>query len=105
MAISNRAWGPINESDYDTPEEFCAASLIDLNPAEEPKAKAWCKLPVREPGKLGGRLNRNAVHAAASRIHTTDAPANDLGKAARALLRLYARLDEQPPDRLRELGR
>src|SRR3989304_1468551 len=61
MPISNRPWADFTEADY-TPEQFCRAALIDLNPSGEPKTKGLCKLPVREPD---GTLNRNGVHSAA----------------------------------------
>jgi len=95
--ISERAWGPISEADYATAAEFCAASLIDLNPLGRPKVKGHCKLPVREPKSMGGRLNRNAIHAAAQRLGSVDAPAAAIHKAAQMLLRLYDRLGEEPP--------
>lgn len=103
--ISSRAWGSIEESDYPTAEEFCAASLIDLNPKDRAKVKALCKLPVREPKSMGGRLNRNGVHAAAQRLTQTDAPVKALRKAAEQLVRLYGHLGQEPPESVRDLAR
>lgn len=103
MPISNKPWGSISEADY-TPEQFCRASLIDLNPSGEPKVKGLCKLPVKEPS---GALNRNGVHAAASVLAGgrggVDAPPAAKRAAARRLLAYYRELDEQPPPSLRRM--
>ena len=97
MPISNRPWGDVSEADY-TPEAFCRASLIDMNPSGEPKVKARCKLPVKEPG---GALNRNGVHAAAAVLAGArggvDAPPDARRAAARRLIGYYRELDESPP--------
>lgn len=53
-------------SRWDTPEAYCAASAIDLNPAGGPKTKDRCHLPYKEPGS--GTVNVNGVRAALSRI-------------------------------------
>jgi hypothetical protein len=102
MPVSNRPWGSISESDYPSPESFCRASLIDLNPAGQRKTKANCKLPVREPG---GALNRNGVHAAAQRLMATDAPPEEKRAAARKLIRLYAEIGDEPPESVRRMAR
>ena len=52
-------------SRYDTPEAYCSASAIDLNPAGATKIKDRCHLPFKEPG---GQINVNGVKAALSRI-------------------------------------
>jgi len=103
--ISERAWGPIAESDYADAGDFCRASLIDLNPKGQEKTKALCKLPVREPRSAGGAVNRNGVHAAAQRIGQVDAPAAAIRRAASMLVRLYRQLGDEPPESLRELAR
>lgn len=107
--ISERDWSEIGESDYEDADDYCAACLIDLNPKGEEKTKERCKLPVREPRSRGGKLNRNAVHAAAGVLaggrRSVDAPANEKRKAARELVKLYRELDEDPPDSLRKLAR
>jgi HK97 family phage prohead protease len=53
-------------SRWDTPEAYCAASAIDLNPAGSSKIKDNCHLPYKEPGS--GAINVNGVRAALSRI-------------------------------------
>jgi phage head maturation protease len=53
-------------SRWDTPEAYCAASAIDLNPAGGAKTKDKCHLPYKEPGS--GTINVNGVRAALSRI-------------------------------------
>ncbi len=52
-------------SRFDTPEAYCAAAAIDLNPAGKPKTKDNCHLPYKEPS---GTINVNGVRAALSRI-------------------------------------
>ena len=105
--ISERDWEEISEADYKDADEYCRACLIDLNPAGEEKTKARCKLPVREPRRLGGALNRNAVHAAAVVLaggrRGVKAPAGEKRKAARELVRLYDELREEPPEAVRKL--
>ncbi len=100
-AVSQRPWSEIHESDYADAADFCRASLIDLNPKGAPKVKARCKLPVLEPRSMGGRLNRNGVHAAAARIDQVDAPAAAIAKAAEALRAIYRQLGEEPPASVR----
>jgi len=103
--VSEKAWGSIKESDYETPEAFCSACLIDLNKPGSEKAKELCKLPVYEPS---GALNRNGVHAAAAALAGArggvQAPSEVKAKAARALIRLYGKLKEEPPESLRNLA-
>lgn len=104
MAVSNRPWSSITESDYKTPEAFCSACLIDLNTGRE-KSKSLCKLPVREPG---GALNRSAVHAAAAALAGArggvKAPADAKKRAARRLLSLYRQLKDEPPPGLKRMA-
>ncbi len=52
-------------SRFDTPEAYCSASAIDLNPAGAKKIKDRCHLPFKEPN---GTINVNGVRAALSRI-------------------------------------
>ncbi len=52
-------------SRFDTPEAYCAASAIDLNPSGNAKTKSNCHLPYKEPS---GAINVNGVRAALSRI-------------------------------------
>lgn len=97
---SNTPWSNFSQSDY-TPAQWRRACLIDTGQGD-PDSKDRYSLPVREPS---GALNRNGVHAAAGRIHGTDAPAEVKQRAARALVRLYrSELDEEPPPRLLTLA-
>ena len=106
--ISERDWESIGEADYEDAADYCSACLIDLNPAGEEKTKERCKLPVREPRSLGGKLNRNAVHAAAVVLaggrRGVKAPTSAKREAARALVRLYERLGEEPPEAIRKVS-
>lgn len=52
-------------SRFDTPESYCSAAAIDLNPAGGKKTKDRCHLPYKEPN---GIINVNGVRAALSRI-------------------------------------
>jgi hypothetical protein len=105
VAVSNRPWGQISESDYSSPENFCSACLIDLNPSGQRKTKGNCKLPYKEPG---GAVNRNGVHAAANALvgarGGVQAPPEAKRAAARALIRLYGQLGEDPPESIRRLA-
>ena len=107
--MSEKRWGAISEADYEDAKDYCSACLIDLNPKGEEKTKENCKLPVREPKKMGGKLNRGAVHAAARVLSGArggvDAPAEEKHKAARKLLRLYRNLDEDPPESLKKVAK
>lgn len=95
MPISNRPWGQFSESDYDN-AQWRRACLIHL---ADDDVKANHKLPVREPD---GTLNRNGVHAAAAALAGArggvDAPPEKKRAAARALIRLYRELEEEPPE-------
>ena len=110
MAISDKAWGDISASDYDDAADYCEACLINLNsgPKDEWK-KGDCKLPVYEPAKMGRRLNRNAVHAAAQVLAGArggvDAPREQTRRAARKLLSLYKEIGDEPPESLRDLAK
>jgi HK97 family phage prohead protease len=57
-------------SRWDTPEAYCSASAIDLNPSGEAKTKDRCHLPFKEPGS--GDINVNGVRAALARIGQGD---------------------------------
>lgn len=103
--ISDRPWAGISRASYGSAVEYCAACVIDENQPGQPKTKSRCKLPVYEPQRLGGLLNRNAVHAAANRLLRTrggvEAPAAVRRAAAIRLLQLYAEIGDPPP---RSLG-
>jgi hypothetical protein len=103
MAVSNRPWSLFSESDYSL-EQWYEACLIKP-PKSEYMAKVQAKLPVREPD---GTLNRNGVHAAASALAGArggvKASPEDKRKAARALIRLYRELDEEPPESIKRIA-
>lgn len=103
MSVSNKPWSQFDESDY-TPEQWYEACLIKP-PKSEYTAKAQAKLPVREPA---GTLNRNGVHAAAAALAGArggvKASAEEKRKAARALIRLYRELEEEPPETIRRMA-
>lgn len=103
MPISNKSWGNFSESDYSV-EQWHRACLIHEHEGE-PTAKTQCKLPVREPN---GTLNRNGVHAAAAALAGARGgvrtSVENKRRAARALLRLYRELDEEPPESIRRIA-
>ncbi|WP_422445981.1 hypothetical protein [Thermoanaerobacterium sp. DL9XJH110] len=103
LAVSNKPWGSIQESDYDV-QQWHRACLIHLHDGA-PTAKSQCKLPVWEPD---GTLNRNGVHAAAAALAGArggvDAPMEQKRKAARKLITLYRELEEEPPDSIKRLA-
>jgi len=107
--FSDKAWSQFSESDYETAQEFCDACLINLNEGPRDQwVKAKCKLPVREPKKAGFRYNRNGIHAAAAALAGArggvDAPPEAKRKAARALIRLYRQMDEEPPESIKRIA-
>ena len=70
--FSDKPWDG-SASRWGTPEAYCSACLIDVNPKGQKKVKDLCHLPVKEP-------------AAVKR------------KAARALVRLYKQMAEVAPE-------
>lgn len=110
VAISTRPWSEISESDYEDAVDFCRACLINLNEGPESEwTKANCKLPVYEPKRLGRKLNRNAVFAAAAALAGArggvNAPPAAKRAAAKTLLRLYKLLDAEPPEAIQNLAK
>jgi hypothetical protein len=99
--ISDRPWSGVTRASYTTAAEYCAACLIDQNPSVAPKTKSRCKLPVYEPRALGGRLNRNAVRAAADRLVRArggvEASLAERQAAARSLIELFQAIGDPPP--------
>lgn len=87
-----------------TPEQWRRSCLIDTGEGDA-DSKSRYKLPVREPS---GALNPDAVHAAASALAGgrggVNAPAAKKKSAARALIRLYGEIGDDPPDSLRQLA-
>jgi hypothetical protein len=100
MAVSEKAWGQFSASDYSDAGSYCDAALINENTGPRSGwSKAACKLPVKEPN---GDLNINGVHAAAARLAGAGggvqaSPASKRS-AARALVTLYRKLNQTPPD-------
>lgn len=99
--VSEKAWGDYSESDY-TLEQWHAACLIHQHEGA-PTSKNQCKLPVKTPS---GAVNRNGVHSAAAALAGArggvSASNEQKQAAARALVRLYRQLDEDPPASLME---
>lgn len=89
-AVSDKPWSNFSQADY-TPEQWKRACLIVTG---DGTSKDDCSLPVREPD---GTLNRNAVHAAASRLGQVDAPAEAIASAREKLRGLYGELGEDAP--------
>jgi hypothetical protein len=106
--VSDRPWSGITRASYATAAEFCAACLIDENEQGYTHSKARCKLPVYEPQSLGGRLNRNAVHAAANRLVRqrggVDVPLAVKQRTAQRLVELFGVIGDPPPQALRRLA-
>lgn len=87
-----------------SPEQWKASTLVDTGEGD-PASKDRYKLPVREPG---GAINRNAVHAAAAALAGgrggVQAPPAEKKSAARALVRLYAEMQEDAPPSLKRMA-
>jgi hypothetical protein len=110
VRVSERPWSDIDKpGDYEDAIDYCEACLINLNEGpREDWVKAKCKLPVYEPKRMGGALNRNAVIAAAAALAGArggvDAPPEAKRRAARKLLQLYRELEMEPPESLKQLA-
>ncbi len=106
--VSDRPWSGVTKASYASAAEYCAACVIDENPPGSPRTKSRCKLPVYEPRRLGGELNRHAVHAASNRLVRVrggvDADAAVKRSAALRLLQLYNEIGETPPPSLTALA-
>jgi hypothetical protein len=106
--ISDRPWSGITSASYATAAEYCAACLIDENELGYTHSKARCKLPVFEPQSLGGKLNRNAVHAAANRLVRErggmELPAAVKRRVAQRVVELYGVIGDPPPRSLQLLA-
>ena len=98
--LSEEPWSNWTKADYSV-EQWHAACLIHTHDGE-PTSKSECKLPVKTPD---GALNRNGVHAAAAALAGARGGLKGVSddqrkKAAGALRRYYAQLDEEPPESL-----
>lgn len=95
-AVSDKPWSDFSQADYSL-EQWKKACVV--HPDADSDVKSDYKLPIREPN---GTLNRNAVHAAAGRVHQLDDASKS--KAAKTLLTAYKTLQEDPPTALTELA-
>lgn len=96
-AISSTPWSNFSQADY-TDEQWARACLIDTGQGE---GKQRYSLPVKEPS---GTVNRNGVHAAAARLNQVQVSPEKRAAAAKALIRMYGEMDEEPPDSLRRMA-
>ena len=79
-----------------TDEQYYAATIIHLvTSGPDRLKKANNKLPILTPN---GVLSRAGVHAAVSRLGSTDAPPEKISQAKAALRTAYRELKEEPPD-------
>lgn len=100
MAVSDAAWSEFSPKDFSA-EQWQRACLVDTGEGA-PESKDRYKLPVREPS---GELNRNAVHAAAGRIHELQGISSEKKSgAARKLVGLYRQMGENAPEALLNLA-
>lgn len=104
MAISNAPWDGA-ASNYKDTDAYCAACLIDENPAGKDKVQDLCKLPVKDKN---GNVNRNAVHAAAAALAGgrggVKASPDSKRKAARAIRSYYGQMKEDVPDSIKNMA-
>jgi hypothetical protein len=97
-AVSDKPWSGFSQADY-SPVQWRRACLIHKAAGSDNKADH--SLPVREPS---GAVNRNGVHAAAARLGQVNAPADQKATAARALVRLYGAMNEDPPAAVKSMA-
>lgn len=88
-AIVNTPWDG-SPSRWADAAAYCAACLIDDNPAGEPKVIARCHLPIREPGS--GDVNANAVRNAMARVMQVQTSAANKTAARRRLEQLMSQI-------------
>lgn len=74
-------------------DSYCQASMIDDNPSGQPKTKALCHLPIREPGS--GDININAVRAALARVDQVQTSSANKASARRRLEAMLAQFNNQ----------
>lgn len=90
--VSDKPWSDFSQADY-SDDQWYRATI--LHRAGDSRTKSDNGLPIREPD---GTLNRNGVHAAASRFSSTEGPADAKAAAAAALRGAYDTLGEEPPE-------
>jgi HK97 family phage prohead protease len=88
-AFVDRPWDG-SPSRWPDAAAYCRSSLIDDNPAGEPKTIARCHLPIREPGS--GDINVNAVSAALGRLNQVQTSPAKRAQARATLERLRAQI-------------
>ena len=96
--VTDAAWD--GSASRFTDEQYARSCVLDRAKCGdgEMTTRQRYSLPVREPG---GELNRNAVHAAASRIGQVDACPEAVAAAKSALRRAYGELGEDAPDSIK----
>jgi len=105
MAFTDAKWDG-SASNYKDTDAYCAACLIDLNPAGKDKVQALCKLPVKTSD---GDYNTNAMSSAAGVLNggmggLKDVPASEKAAAARKLKSLYNQAKMDVPPALKGMG-
>lgn len=98
LTVSDKPWSGFKASSY-TDAEWKRACIFHAAGSDK-NPKSYCKLPVREPD---GTLNKNGVHAAASRIGQVQSSPEQV-KAAKTLVKLYGQLKEQVPENVKKLA-
>ncbi len=103
--FTSAAWDG-SAANYADTNAFCAACLIDTNPAGAKKTQDNCKLPVKTPA---GAVNTNALSAAAAALAGArgglkGVSAADKKQAAKALLAYYRGAKMEPPESLKQLA-
>jgi hypothetical protein len=95
--ISEEAWDG-SASNY-TDEQYYKATIVHLvDSGPDRLKKSNNKLPILTPS---GQLSRAGVHAAVSRLGSTDAPAEKIDRAKAALRTAYRELKEDVPDTIK----
>lgn len=78
--FSDKPWDG-SASNYADTDAYCAACMIDENPAGKAKVQALCKLPYKEPG---GAVNKNALRAIAAALAGARGGLKDVSAQAKA---------------------
>ena len=104
-SLSSAPWDG-SASNYDSPEAYCSACLLDLNDGSGKKTKDACHLPVKTPD---GAYNRAALGAAAAALAGArgggmSIPASAKKSAARKLISLYTRFKLDIPPSLKNMA-
>lgn len=102
---SEAAWDG-DAASYKDADDYCAACLLDTNEPGAVKTKGLCHLPVYPAGsKTPNRMAMGAASAALCGARGgVSVSAADRKKAARKLVALYRRIQENPPAALKTLA-